>query len=77
MMLRSILSSELHAAIRLWVTYNITSPRQFLSSGFDLVVQTWEIPDPDDEHQGLNPMRPCESTILIDHARPHSRGPLT
>ncbi|KAF8449008.1 WD40-repeat-containing domain protein [Boletus edulis BED1] len=38
------------------VAFNPLNPRQFLSSGYDLVVQSWEILDSDDndERKGLN-----------------------
>lgn len=41
------------------------SPRQFLSSGCDLVVKMWEILDHDDndERKGLDAMRSSESIV--------------
>lgn len=67
-MLRLILSSEPYAVIHVY-RYLTTScsPRQFLSSGRDLVVQMWEILDhnDNDERVGLGMIRDSESTILI------------
>lgn len=50
----------------MWVLITSYSPRQFLSSGCDLVVRTWEIPDHDDndERKGLDAMHQSESIVL-------------
>ncbi|KAG8220956.1 WD40-repeat-containing domain protein [Butyriboletus roseoflavus] len=56
------------------VAFNPSNPRQFLSSGCDLAVKMWEIPDHDDndERRGLGAMRSSESTKHDDHARSYS-----